>query len=36
MSRFDELMWLAVEAQKKGYRKAAVMLVQVARKYYGN
>lgn len=36
MSRFDELMWLAVEAQKKGYRNAAVMLVQVAEKYYAD
>lgn len=36
MSRYDELMWLAVEAHKKGYRKAALMLVQISGKYYAN
>lgn len=36
MSRSDELMWLAVDAQRMGYRKAALMLVRIARKYYAN
>jgi hypothetical protein len=33
MNRYSELMWLAVDAENRGYRKAARMLVKVARRY---
>lgn len=34
MYRYGELVWLAVEAEKKGYRKAALMLMKIAKRYY--